>query len=211
MRIPSTREYARIWTVGAPGPASGPPWNLVPLGGGWPGDIGPGCGDVLGKIGHEAGKLGPGSGRSGPLHPLAELLQGQPAVTGGCAQPLDGGVPLGVRRPDTLGRLAVPRDSRFGEEREPRISSATDSSPGASERFRTGRASRLDLGRPPGVLPPERRQSSPPRPPSAPRRTATACRPSNRTRERYSCRVLIKQAAPVLAHRGGPRPPPAER
>jgi hypothetical protein len=60
-----------------------------------------------GQVSDEVVQFGPGPGRRGAVHPLAELLQGQPTVPGGHAQPLDGGVPLRVRRPDIPGRLAA--------------------------------------------------------------------------------------------------------
>ena len=68
---------------------------------------GAGRGAARRKIGHEAVELGPRAGRGRALHPLAELLQRQPSLAGGLAQPLDRRVPLGVRRPHTLGRLAA--------------------------------------------------------------------------------------------------------
>jgi hypothetical protein len=61
----------------------------------------------LGKIRHEAVEFGPGLGRGGAVHPLAELLQGQPHVTAGRAKPLEGRVPLGILRADAGGWPAI--------------------------------------------------------------------------------------------------------
>ena len=43
----------------------------------------------------------------GAVHPRAELLQGQPPIPGGRAERLKGRIPLGVRRADAGGWLAV--------------------------------------------------------------------------------------------------------
>ena len=71
---------------GHPGPRSA---TVLPAGPG-----------VRGKVCHKAGELCPGLGRGGAVHPLAELLPGQPPGPGGRAEPFQGRLPLGVRRAD---------------------------------------------------------------------------------------------------------------
>ena len=57
-----------------------------------------------GEVGDEPVEFGPRLSRSRLLHPLAELLQRQPPVPGGPAEPLDGRIPFGIGGPDA--RLA---------------------------------------------------------------------------------------------------------
>ena len=56
-----------------------------------------------GQVGDKPVQFGPRLGRGGLLHPLAELLQRQPPVPGGPAEPLDGGIPFSVGGPDAPG------------------------------------------------------------------------------------------------------------
>jgi len=64
------------------------------------------CG-FRGEVGHEPVEFGPRLGCGSLLHPLAELIQRQPPVPGGPAEPLDGGIPLGIGGPDAPGWLVV--------------------------------------------------------------------------------------------------------